>query len=53
MNRNMNHKINQVSEDTLVIGIDIAKKKHFACAMDDRGRVLQKSFPFFQSQAGF
>ncbi|EDL66430.1 IS110 family transposase [Bacillus sp. SG-1] len=53
MNSNTNHKINQVSEDTMVIGIDIAKKKHFACAMDDRGRILQKSFPFFQSGAGF
>ncbi len=53
MNSNTNHKINQVSETTLVIGIDIAKQKHFACAMDDRGRVLEKSFPFFQSDAGF
>lgn len=49
----MNQKINQVSEHTLVIGIDIAKQKHFACAADDRGRVLEKSFPFFQSDAGF
>lgn len=53
MNRNMNEKINQVSEQTLVIGIDIAKRKHYACAMDDRGRVLQKSFPFHQSSDGF
>ena len=45
MNSNTNEKINQVSENTLVIGIDIAKHKHFACAIDDRGRVLQKSFP--------
>lgn len=53
MNRNMNEKINQVTETTLVIGIDIAKRKHYACAMDDRGRVLQKSFPFHQSSEGF
>ena len=45
MNFNTNEKINQVSENTLVIGIDIAKHKHYACAIDDRGRVLQKSFP--------
>ena len=32
MNSNTNEKINQVSENTLVIGIDIAKHKHFACA---------------------
>ncbi|WP_035416917.1 IS110 family transposase, partial [Bacillus sp. MB2021] len=53
MNSNINHKINQVSEKTLVIGIDIAKQKHFACAVDDRGRVLEKSFPFYQSEDGF
>ena len=53
MNFNTNEKINQVSENTLVIGIDIAKHKHYACAIDDRGRVLQKSFPIAQSRNGF
>ena len=53
MNSNTNQKINQVTENTLVIGIDIAKHKHYACAIDERGRVLQKSFPFTQSRAGF
>ena len=53
MNFNTNEKINQVSENTLVIGIDIAKHKHFACAVDSRGRVLQKSFPILQSRIGF
>ena len=53
MNSNTNHKINQVTENTLVIGIDIARHKHFACAIDDRGRVLQKSFPIVQSHLGF
>ncbi|KGX84689.1 IS110 family RNA-guided transposase [Pontibacillus litoralis] len=53
MNSSTNQKINQVSENTLVIGIDIAKHKHYACAIDERGRVLQKSFPIAQSHAGF
>ncbi|MFE7065206.1 IS110 family transposase [Sutcliffiella sp. NPDC057660] len=53
MNRNMNHKINQVSENTLVIGIDIAKNKHYACAIDDRGRVLHKSFAFMNTRQAF
>ncbi|KOP69756.1 transposase [Lysinibacillus sp. FJAT-14745] len=53
MHSNTNYKINQVTENTLVIGIDIAKKKHYACAIDERGRVLQKSFPFSQSREGF
>ena len=53
MNDNINQKINQVTEDTLVIGIDIAKRKHYACAVDDRGRVLRKAFPVAQSLEGF
>ncbi|MFJ7734688.1 IS110 family transposase [Lysinibacillus sp. NPDC097231] len=53
MHSNMNYKINQVTENTLVIGIDIAKRKHYACAIDERGRVLHKSFPFSQSREGF
>ncbi|WP_285398378.1 IS110 family transposase [Lysinibacillus sp. fls2-241-R2A-57] len=53
MHSNTNYKINQVTENTLVIGIDIAKKKHYACAIDERGRVLQKSFSFSQSREGF
>jgi transposase len=48
-----NQKINQVTEKTLVIGIDIAKIKHFACFIDDRGRVLPKSFSVLQSNDGF
>ncbi|WP_341303010.1 transposase [Lysinibacillus sp. FSL H8-0500] len=50
---NKNQKINQVSEDILVIGIDFAKHKHFTCTIDDRGRVLQKSYVILQSYAGF
>jgi len=53
MNSNTNQKINQVSEKTLVIGIDIAKRTHYACAVDERGRVLQKSFSFSQTREGF
>ncbi|EFV74959.1 hypothetical protein HMPREF1013_04805 [Bacillus sp. 2_A_57_CT2] len=53
MDFKQNQKINQVTEKTLVIGIDIAKRKHFACFVDDRGRVLQKSFSLSQSREGF
>jgi transposase len=48
-----NQKINQVTEKTLVIGMDIAKRTHYACFVDDRGRVLQKSFSVSQSGGGF
>lgn len=53
MDFKQNQKINQVTEKTLVIGIDIAKRTHYACFIDDRGRVLQKSFSVFQSRNGF
>ncbi|MFC3018570.1 IS110 family transposase, partial [Virgibacillus litoralis] len=53
MHDNVNDKINQVTEDTLIIGVDIAKKKHYACAVDDRGRELQRAFSFKQSYQGF
>jgi transposase len=53
MNCTQNRKIEQVTEQTLVIGMDIAKHKHYACMIDVRGRVLKKSFPVFQSKFGF
>lgn len=53
MNFKQNQKINQVTEETLVVGIDIAKHTHFACFVDDRGRLLQKSFSVPQSRDGF
>lgn len=53
MNDNINHKINQITEQTLVVGIDIAKRRHYACVVDDRGRVLKKAFPINQSREGF
>lgn len=53
LNNNRNNKINQMTEDTLVIGIDIAKNTHYACALDDRGRELQRPIGFHQSLDGF
>ncbi|KIL71871.1 IS110 family transposase [Bacillus badius] len=53
MDFKQNQKINQVTEQTLVVGIDIAKRTHFACFVDDRGRVLRKSFSVSQSREGF
>ncbi|APB36667.1 IS110 family transposase [Heyndrickxia coagulans] len=35
------------------MGIDIAKRTHYACIVDDRGRVLQKSFSVPQAGNGF
>lgn len=53
MDFKQNQKINQVTEQTLVVGIDIAKRTHYACIVDDRGRVLQKSFSVPQAGNGF
>jgi transposase len=49
----MNNKINQVNEKTLVVGIDIAKHVHYACFVDERGRVIEKAFSVHQSREGF
>lgn len=53
MDFKQNYKINQVTEQTLVVGMDIAKRTHYACFVDERGRVLKKSFPVSQSRDGF
>jgi transposase len=33
--------------------MDIVKKKHYACFVDERGRELKKWFPVLQSKEGF
>lgn len=53
MNSKENTKINQVTEQTLVIGIDIAKHNHYATFVDERGRVLKKAFLVKQTRKGF
>lgn len=53
MNFKSNAKINQVTETTLVVGIDIAKRKHYATFTDERGRELEKAFPIKQTMDGF
>jgi hypothetical protein len=45
MNCPQNHKIYEVSDQTHVVGMDIAKRKHYACSVDIRKRVLQMLFP--------
>ena len=48
-----NEKIKAISEDTLVIGCDIAKNDHVARAFDFRGIELGKTLPFQNSSNGF
>ncbi len=54
MNNIQNAKIAQVTNDTLVIGIDIGSQKHWARAFDNRGMELsKKAFGFSNTAAGF
>ena len=53
MNSKWNKKLNQVTENTLIVGMDIAKRTHYACFVDERGRVLEKAFAVHQSKEGF
>ena len=53
MNSKWNDKLNQVTENTLIVGMDIAKGTHYACFVDERGRVLEKAFAVHQSRQGF
>jgi len=48
-----NYKMNQVTDQTLITGMDIAKRSHYACMVDERGLLLKKSFPVSQSRQGF
>lgn len=54
MNYTQNSKIAQVSESTLVIGVDIGSEYHFARVFDWRGRELtRKVFRFSNSLDGY
>lgn len=53
MKYTQNYKISQVTERTLIIGVDIAKKKHFARAFDWRGIELDKVINFSSNSKGF
>lgn len=46
MDFTQNNRLAQINEQTLIIGIDIAKRKHVACTIDDRGRDLVKRLVF-------
>ena len=48
-----NQKLKRIKEDTIVIGIDIAKKKHYARLVDYRGELLYKTISFDNNKAGF
>ena len=53
MNYKQNEKILQVTEKTLVVGIDIAKEVHYARAFNYRRIELDKVISFTNNQQGF
>lgn len=53
MDFTQNKRLMQITENTLIIGVDIAKHKHVARAIDDRGIDLTKRFVFHNTLEGF
>ena len=54
MNYTQNEKIEQVTDSTMVVGVDIGSQIHYARAFDNRGRELTKRiFPFHNDLEGF
>lgn len=53
MSLTQNEKIRQVTETTMVIGVDIASETHWARAFDWRGLELGKAISFENSAEGF
>lgn len=42
-----------IDESTLIVGVDVAKKRHVARCFDFRGQALGKAFPFHNTREGF
>lgn len=49
----VNEKLMRIKEDTIVVGIDIAKYKHYARFIDYRGNLLFKTISFDNNKLGF
>ncbi|MDL2218554.1 IS110 family transposase [Christensenellaceae bacterium OttesenSCG-928-M15] len=53
MSVTQNEKIRQVTEDSIVVGVDIASESHWARAFDWRGIEYGKAFQFENNSEGF
>ena len=53
MNYTQNKKIAQVTDATMVVGIDIGRQMHYARAFDNRGRELTKRVFSFKNDLIF
>lgn len=52
MNYTQNEKIEQVTDSTMVVGVDIGSQIHYARAFDNRGRELTKRIFSFHNDLG-
>lgn len=54
MNLTQNERLNQVTADTLVVGVDIGSQTHFSRAFDWRGfEFTKRTFKFSNISIGF
>ena len=49
----VNEKLMRITDNTIIVGIDIAKYKHYARFIDYRGNLLYKTISFSNNQDGF
>lgn len=49
----VNEKLERIKENTIVVGIDIAKYKHYARFVDYRGNLIYKTISFDNNKDGF
>ena len=54
MNLTQNNRLNQVTADTIIVGVDIGSQTHFASAFDWRGfEHTKRAFKFSNTNVGF
>ena len=49
----VSEKLMRITDDTIIVGIDIAKYKHYARFIDYRGNLVYKTISFSNNQSGF
>lgn len=49
----VNEKLMRITDDTIIVGIDIAKYNHYARFIDYRGNLIYKTISFSNNQSGF
>jgi len=53
MKNGVNRNLDEITEGTLIVGVDVAKTVHWARFVDDRGREIGKAVSFRSDRQGF